>query len=273
MSSANKHLVPGVVAATFVRFALDANLPSTIFAGLPPEVRPGRALGTAVKFGDIAMLLTRIENDNPANLDHLVEFYVRKVPMVSYLASFAISERSLAKITLFGWKRIWPMLNFKAADVDGGFVLRASIAPDCPPAATLLTMCGKILARLPDLIGRPHNDVDTAVSRDGRSALWQVAYHRDAIVHSDDGDMDSEAIFSNVLAKFFGHGGPRPAPPEWGLTQTEDKIVKMLASGNSINEIAVLLSVGRETVRTMVKRAMSKAGVKRQVELVLALRG
>lgn len=55
---------------------------------------------------------------------------------------------------------------------------------------------------------------------------------------------------------------------EFGLTPTEVEIVELICAGNTIREIHDLRRTSENTVRTQVKSAMSKLGVRRQSELI-----
>jgi DNA-binding CsgD family transcriptional regulator len=65
---------------------------------------------------------------------------------------------------------------------------------------------------------------------------------------------------------------PAPAPGVlrefFSLTQAEARTASMLVQGQSIEEIATAMGVGIETVRTHVRRALSKTGTSRQGELI-----
>jgi DNA-binding CsgD family transcriptional regulator len=58
------------------------------------------------------------------------------------------------------------------------------------------------------------------------------------------------------------------APQYWRLTPSESRVVRLLASARTTAEISKILGLSVHTVRTHVKRAMAKAGVRSQVALV-----
>jgi DNA-binding CsgD family transcriptional regulator len=54
----------------------------------------------------------------------------------------------------------------------------------------------------------------------------------------------------------------------YGLTKTEAKLVQAISEGASLRKIALEHQISYETVRTHVRRILSKTGAKRQAELV-----
>jgi len=57
----------------------------------------------------------------------------------------------------------------------------------------------------------------------------------------------------------------------FGLTPAEARVTQQITLGRSLDEIAVLLSVSLNTVKTHLKRVFSKVGVRRQPELLQAI--
>jgi len=57
-------------------------------------------------------------------------------------------------------------------------------------------------------------------------------------------------------------------PRHWALTASEARVVRLLAAARTTGEIARSLGLSIHTVRTHVKRAMSKADVHTQAALV-----
>ncbi len=54
----------------------------------------------------------------------------------------------------------------------------------------------------------------------------------------------------------------------YGLSASEAEVSAALAQGYDIGQIALRRGVGRETVRTLIKRAFDKTGTRRQLDLV-----
>ncbi len=84
----------------------------------------------------------------------------------------------------------------------------------------------------------------------------------------------SESHLAMVVEQLAPGADPVVAPSmvmleqRYGLTRAESRIVRRLAAGRSLAEIAGELGVGTETVRTHTKRAMQKTGTHRQAEMV-----
>lgn len=57
------------------------------------------------------------------------------------------------------------------------------------------------------------------------------------------------------------------------LTPAESRVARAIANGLSIDDISVLASTSRETIRTQLKAVMAKTGTRRQVDLVRLLAG
>lgn len=57
------------------------------------------------------------------------------------------------------------------------------------------------------------------------------------------------------------------------LTPAEARVARAIGDAQSVENIAELLGVSRETVRTQLKSVLAKTGVGRQVELVRLLAG
>ena len=57
------------------------------------------------------------------------------------------------------------------------------------------------------------------------------------------------------------------------LTATEAKITSKISDGTTIDQIAEVMKVSKETVRTHLKNIFSKTGVNRQSQLVALIAG
>jgi DNA-binding CsgD family transcriptional regulator len=79
-----------------------------------------------------------------------------------------------------------------------------------------------------------------------------------------------------VIATLIGEVGPpdlRVISGLFDLTASEARVAREIAIGTSVEDIAVRLSVTRETVRTHLKHIYSKTGTARQSQLVILLSG
>ncbi len=193
------------------------------------------------------------------------EHYVHEFPVVTLVASYIISSRALYGIAIHAWTRIWPMLHFEVEKLKTGFTLSARIEPPDRECEALLRLCTEILRRLPRVVGEPDVPV-VATSLSPRMAEWAVAL---AVDLDEDDEPRPEELFSTVRQQVFSpHVVGTRVPSRWRLTPTETRIVLALAEGTSVHDIARSLGVTHETARTHLKRAMAKAGVHRQAELV-----
>jgi DNA-binding NarL/FixJ family response regulator len=94
----------------------------------------------------------------------------------------------------------------------------------------------------------------------------------DAIrVVADGGSLLAPSVTRRVIAHFAGSAGPPgQAHPALGeLTEREREIVAWVATGRSNQEIAELLVVSPDTVRTHVSRAMVKLQARDRAQLVV----
>jgi DNA-binding CsgD family transcriptional regulator len=66
---------------------------------------------------------------------------------------------------------------------------------------------------------------------------------------------------------------PRPGPLWAAFTSREQDVAALIYAGYSNSEIAYLLSLGVETVRTHIQRMLRKCGLHSKAELYAALRG
>jgi DNA-binding CsgD family transcriptional regulator len=131
----------------------------------------------------------------------------------------------------------------------------------------------EVLSAWPRLIDLPASVVATTISS-GHAASYTFEVPRARRFHV----RPSEA----QLATIVDHLAPEVSEPtvapsmamlehRYALTRAESRIVRRLAAGRSLGEIARELGVGTETVRTHTKRAMQKTNTHRQAELVALL--
>ena len=64
---------------------------------------------------------------------------------------------------------------------------------------------------------------------------------------------------------------PTVVARHFGLTKREERLIRHLAQGHSLKDIADLMGIARETVRTHLKSIFSKTGTSRQAELAIML--
>jgi DNA-binding CsgD family transcriptional regulator len=257
--------IPQLVPRTVLRFAEARGLDiAALIRGLAIADAERR-----VTWDDLSHLFERLEERDPRSIPAFAEYYVHRVPLVSFLASYVVSAEGVYRLAFTGWRRVWPMLRLQASRTPTGWTLTSKLADGhraCPPFYRLLT---EIMKRLPRIIGRPDRDVVARLAE--RSGEWRVALARDERVRRDV-ELEPEAVFATLRDDLFAAARPQ-VPPSWGLTPAEERAAMTLADGKTVAQAAAVLGVSRETVRTLLKRAMAKADVHRQAELVARLLG
>lgn len=259
--------VPRIIPVTIWRFAqqerLDAN---ALFRDLPHA-----RLSARMQWDDCAELFARLERARPDALARFAEYYLTKFTPVSVLASYFASPEIAYRVMFFAWARLWPTLGFKSEGTPQGWRLTARVDDRCRECAAFFRLIAEIVRRIPRLVRHPDAVVECDVSE--RAAEWRVRGYGATAAPRD--DVSPGEIVKDAFGEMFGvldeAGLGVAVPPEWGLTPAEERVVAMIASGKSIGEVMDHLAIARETVRTHVKRAMSKAGVHRQTELLALL--
>lgn len=93
-----------------------------------------------------------------------------------------------------------------------------------------------------------------------------------AAVFSGEGQILPSAAPSFLSAPLFRNGGAMAAfAREYGLSEQEERVMAMLASGRSTDEIAVGMGCKNATIRTYVHRLFKKTGAASRRELVAVL--
>ncbi len=88
-------------------------------------------------------------------------------------------------------------------------------------------------------------------------------------VVADGGSLLSPSVTRRVIERFGSHSASSPHPEIDRLTEREREIVGWVATGRSNAEIAELLVVSPDTVRTHVSRAMVKLAARDRAQLVV----
>jgi DNA-binding CsgD family transcriptional regulator len=259
--------VPAVVPLSIARFArMRGYRVDELFDGLgwTPE-HPPIASRVRIVWDDAALLFDRLERCEPDALSAYADYYLTEVPIVRWLSLYVHTESALYPVVFFAWARVWPALRFEHERTSRGWLLRARIAPEHRPCGAFLRLVTQVLIRLPRLVGGPDARVEPYIA-DARTAQWGITVRPHT---SRDPGYPPETIFAMVEHDLkAGALPPAVIPAAWSLTPSESRVALELAGGRSLREIAGTLGVGEETVRTHAKRAMAKAGVHRQAELV-----
>lgn len=256
-------LVPGLVLLALLRFARAQGYPVDALAShLPPGLAEAARHGQRARWDDIALLFSKLERCAPDAIDKYAEFYVREIQTL--VALYVASPDDVYRTTLHGWRRVWTMANFDARETTDGWDVTARIEPPHRECRAFLRLAGEILKRLPRMVGGADSIVESSFS--AREATWHVRLVAPR-VHAD--GPAPQAILSTIREQMFSFQQAEPRiPARWGLTSTEGRVVLSIASGTSVRATARALGITHETARTHLKRAMAKAGVHRQAELV-----
>jgi DNA-binding CsgD family transcriptional regulator len=259
--------VPAIVPLSIARFARMRGYPvSELFDGLgwTPERSPS-ASRVRIPWDEAALLFDRLERCDPEALSAYADYYLHEVPVIRWISLYVHTEGALYPLIFFAWARVWPALRFEHERTNRGWLLRARIAPEHRACGAFLRLVTQILIRLPRIVGGSDAHVEAYIA-DARTAQWGI------IVRPEPGMPDPKCAPATIFAmvELDLKAGPAATriPEAWSLTPSESRVALELACGRSLREIAVALGVGEETVRTHAKRAMAKAGVHRQAELV-----
>jgi DNA-binding CsgD family transcriptional regulator len=258
--------VPRIVPSTVRRFAQHEGLDvEALFRGLDRRV-----FSKGMHWDECAELFTRLDRARPDAIARFAEFYVTKFAPVSVLASYLVSVEGVYRFLFFAWPRLWPMLGLRSERTKTGWILRARLDEERRGSAAFFRLVGEVLRSCPRMVGKQDAVVESTIS--DRSAEWRVRPSAATTDGAGD-DLPPQELFAIAHHEMFGplEQLALTVPAEWGLTPAEERVVTMIASGKTIDDVGKSLDVGRETVRTHVKRAMSKAGVHRQTELLTLL--
>ena len=128
--------------------------------------------------------------------------------------------------------------------------------------------CSTLLRVLSRMVGATEARVEAEVGP--RGGRWKVA-----LPPSQDGvdvegkELSLGRLFSDFARELEDLGAPQRVEHQAvPLTEAERRVVDLLVRGITTKVIAATLGVSLETVRSHLKRAMSKFGVHRQHELV-----
>jgi DNA-binding NarL/FixJ family response regulator len=89
-----------------------------------------------------------------------------------------------------------------------------------------------------------------------------AAAHGDALI--------APSVTARLLRDFVHAGpAPRPAQPVEPLTDREEQVLAIIASGRTNNEIAEALFITPSTVKTHIASLMAKLGVRNRVEIAI----
>lgn len=207
-------------------------------------------------------------------------------PQLRAVAQLTVSPRLLLDVAVVGTRRLWPDVPLELRELSDG---RIDVRATYPAGARLVPAIDDATTAfwetLPTLVDHPPAEVEEDF--DDASATWRIrlprsrtlaARVRSRIQPAAEALMAELAILSGDLARVLAPAS-RASPEcevlalqrQLGLTRAEARVAWRIAHGATPREIARELGVSLETVRTHLKRTYSKAGVRRQAELVQAV--
>lgn len=257
-------LVTGVVPTNVYRFCLERGLAhAEVLGELSIPWAPSAKRG-AMPYRDVVTIFERLAARD--QLAAFAEFYVSRIPIVAMVVSYAVTTAGLYRLAGFTWTKIWPWRVTVTRDDD---VLRIDLAVEdrAGPSLAMMELVEQVLPRLPTGFRRPPRRLDV-IDKTPMHATFDVLLDAEAPAQ----EPSSELIFDEVRSALASFDATARMSEEWGLTKAETRVVQLLADGNNAKLIARQLGVSHETVRTLLKRAMSKARVGSQLELVAKLR-
>lgn len=263
-TSAEGHRIPALFALTIARVGEEMGVPRERFLrGLSLGARRFRHPLAKVTWDETAILWDRLEEAHPDAARVFAHHYCHRFPLVTWVATFVDSPRVLYQTAFRAWR--WSFLELDFRQLDGWtFRVDVRLRPGARDSAFFFEVVGEILRELPRALQRERAHVDGFTS--ARMGTYVIRFE------SVPADASEEEIGEKLFSMLQQHARSlMPAagiPAKWGLSPAETRTVLALTEGQTAKEIATTHGLSIETVRTQIKSAMSKAGVKRQLELV-----
>ena len=222
--------------------------------------------------------------------DELVAFgeeYVAAFPGFRELAALLLSTERLYGFVVHASPRYWSELEFDIRQgPEPSFRIFSRAPKSWAPNRTFFASAVGMFRNLGTLVGAPPAKV----------VVHELsAHHNDFEVYPPPHvalvDRFRDARFTDEMQKILARLLPLAGPgatrqwgtttslvpsvydlmQRWGLTVAESRLVRRLGAGLSLVDAAMDLGIRHETARFHLKNAMSKAGVRRQVDLVRAM--
>lgn len=261
--------LPNMFVHTVLRFArAQGYSEEELLDGLDVPADALKSPTGRVDYPTAVELLERLERCHPRALALLAEHYAEAFPLVTWVASYVTSAQTLYRLAAHGWSRIWPVRITVVEEEKRQLHLAAHFLRKEDAAPVLFRLMTHALRALPLRVGQRAARVD-AEAQGGMAMSWHVRLAGDSLPPDP---VAPEVLFDALQRGPLAQLAPQPAvPAEWRLTAGESAVVLRIVAGKSVREIAAELELSPETVRTHLKRAMAKAGVHRQAELVTAV--
>jgi DNA-binding CsgD family transcriptional regulator len=260
------------VPAELVRGALQAmdqcGFDPTPFAALVGDLRALTVPGSTSSWQclvEVTEAFTRAHGQ--AQTNQVARALASTLPSLRSLASLMLPPRLLLRVLFDALARssLW---SFKVETQGPSTTVTVELGRGLPPSPALLEAAACVLAVVPTLSGLPELELTTTVAPHTATVRFEVPRGRRFHLRPGEGQLAT-------VVEHLAPGGEPPVAPSmvmleqrYGLTRAESRIVRRLAAGRSLLEIARELGVGTETVRTHTKRAMHKTNTHRQAELV-----
>lgn len=266
--SAKEPAVPHLILATVFRFARENGYEDALLSRAPPESERRRWPNTHVPWSEAVELFEALERLHEGVLGSFAAYYVTHFPLIRWLSTYVQSPHRLLRIMVFAWNRVWPM-TFHHQKATHGATIRGELPRELRSAATLFRLSGEIARQIPTIYG----------SKPARVAAQVGTHHCILDVHIESAQEDPGAcaeddeLLREMVLDVANYVVPPEVPAHWQLTPAETRVAHSLAEGKSVRDIAALLGISSETVRTHLKRIMAKASVRRQSELMRQILG
>ncbi len=270
-----RHRVPAEVLRSLLQ-AIDrcGHDPAPYLGGLG-EVRALTLPGASASWTSLVELVeTFHRQQGHEELKRVVRELISTLPLLRRLANLLLPPRMLLR-ALFEVVGRAELVTIQADAIaaTSSLQVRLEVARSLKPSSVLLEAFAEFLSAWPRLFDLPTIEVLCTVSS-GHTATYRFEVPRARGFHVRPSDSQLATIIDDLAPEA---GEPTAAPSvamlehRYALTRAESRIVRRLATGRSLGEIAHELGVGTETVRTHTKRAMQKTGTHRQAELVALL--
>lgn len=243
------------------------------------------ALGARVPWDELAECGEHLlRSAGPEVIERSGERHAVTLPLFRSAAAALQRPAVVYAYIMRGGQLVWPVQSVVTTTSDG-LEMRVEIPVRLRPSRAFFLATTGTLRALPRMLGQPDASVVSDINH--RSASYRVTLAAEAPVPSEPREVASERFLQalaalpdatlrgqalSVLLDLFDivpHGSlALRIQRAHGLTRAEARVAARLSEGAPLLEIASELQVGLETVRTHLRNAFRKTGVRRQAELV-----
>ncbi len=239
-------------------------------------------LGLRVRWDEVATVLNRAaEGLSDEEMERIGEGYLRVNRYLSALLGIVTRPRVLYRMAWIASRQAFPHMTFTVEDLAEHTLQLSMTLPRSFVGSYFFfrATAGELRAG-PRLLDLPDAEVETeAGTHHGRYRLQLAEPERlwTRLLRGRDEarELLAEDLFASLSAvrPTTVGGSTRLLQEQHGLTRAEARVATRLAAGKTVADIAAELGVSVETVRTHLKRAYHKTGVRRQAELVRLVLG